>query len=148
MALPPGPWTPVNSTRSDILAGNLPIGSGFKVALFQSTSNLSASSTTYAGLTNEVGAANGYTTGGIAVTLTDVGTTSVAVYFASSPGNPGWVAVGGSITAYYAVLFKISGDVMGWCYLDSTPANVVTTVGNALVIKSDNTASNPVFTLA
>lgn len=141
----PGAWTLVNGARTDILAGNFPVGSGYKVALVTSTSNISVTSTTWAGVTNEVANGNGYTTGGVAVTLADTGSTSVAVYFSS---NPSWTASGGSITARWAVLYKTAGDVLAYCVLDSTPADITVASGNTLTIKSDNTASNPVFTMA
>jgi hypothetical protein len=141
----PGAWTLVNGARTDILAGNFPVGSGYKVALVTSSSNISASSTTWSGVTNEVSSGNGYTTGGVAVTLADTGSTSVAVYFSS---NPSWTASGGSIVARWAVLYKVSGDVVCYCLLDSTPADVTVSSGNTLTVKSDNTASNPVFTMA
>lgn len=139
-----GTWTLVQGARQDILTGAILSGSSFKVALFTSASNISTTSTTYAGLTNEVANANGYTTGGIAVTLALVGTTSVAVSFSS---NPVWTASGGSITARFAVLYKVSGDVLCFVLLDSTPADVVATAGNTLTLDSDGSPS-PVLTLA
>lgn len=140
-----GTWTPTNTTRSKILTSQFDIDSdSWKVALFTSSSNIGAASTTYAGLTNEVANANGYTTGGIAVTLSQTGTTSVAVYFAS---NPVWTASGGSITARWAGLYEVGGDLAFYVVLDSTPADVVATAGNTLTIDSDNSPA-PVFTLA
>lgn len=140
-----GAWTPTNSTRTKILNGQFDFDSDtFKVALFLSTSNISASSTTYAGVTNEHANANGYTTGGITTALTLSGTTSVTASFTS---NPVWTASGGSITARFAVLYESGGDVAFYCLLDSTPADVTATSGNTLTIDSDGTP-NPVFTLA
>jgi hypothetical protein len=141
----PGAWTLVNGARADILNGTFVVGSGYKVALVTSTSNISASSSTWAAVTNEVASGNGYTTGGVSVTLSQTGTTSVAVYFSS---NPSWTASGGSITARYAVLYKTGSDVLCYSLLDSAPADVVVAASNTLTIKSDNTSSNPVFTMA
>ena len=104
-----GPWVLTNSTRTDIIAGNSQTGSGYSVALFTSAAGLATTVTSYASLTNEVANANGYTTGGVAVSLADTGTTSVAVYFAASPGNPTWTATGGSIVARWAVLYNRRG---------------------------------------
>ena len=60
-----GSWTFTNGGRTRLLNGTFDIDTDtFKIALFQSTSNIGAASTTYAGLTNEVASANGYTTGG------------------------------------------------------------------------------------
>jgi hypothetical protein len=141
----PGAWTLTNTTRQKILDGTFVVGSGYKVALVTSTSNIGAASTTYAGVTNEVAAGNGYTAGGVSVTLSQTGTTSVNVYFSS---NPSWTASGGSITARYAVLYKTGSDVLCYSLLDSAPADVVVAAGNTLTVKSDNTASNPVLTVA
>jgi hypothetical protein len=140
-----GAWTPTNSARTKILNGQFDWDTDtWKVALFLSTSNLGAASTTYAGVTNEHANANGYTTGGITVTFSLAGTTSVTASFAS---NPVWTASGGSITARFAAIYESGGDVAFFCLLDSTPADVTATTGNTLTIDSDGTP-NPVFTLA
>ena len=137
-----GAWTFVNGARTDILNGTIISGSSYKVALFLSTSNITTASTTYAGVTNEHANANGYTTGGIAVTLTLAGTGSVTAKFGT---NPVWTASGGSIVARFAVLYKVGSDVLAYCLLDSTPADVTATTGNTLTIDS---ITNPVYTLA
>lgn len=140
-----GAWTFTNSTRDKILKSQFDFDSDtWKVALFLSTSNIAVTSTTYAALTNEHAAANGYSTGGITVTFAFAGTTSETVSFVA---NPVWTASGGSIVARFAVLYEVSGDVVAYCLLDSTPADVTATTGNTLTIDSDGTP-NPVFTLA
>lgn len=140
-----GTWTLPNTARTKLLNGTFDIDSdSWKVALVTSSSNIGAASTTWAGVTNEVANGNGYTTGGIAVTLNLSGTTSVAVTFAT---NPVWTASGAGITARWAVLYEVGGDVLAYVLLDSTPANVTATAGNTLTIDSDGTPS-PVLTLA
>lgn len=140
-----GAWTFTNGGRTKLIDGTFDIDSDtWKCALFLSTSNVGAASTTYAGLTNEHASANGYTTGGIAVTFTLAGTTSVTASFAT---NPVWTASGGSIVARFAVIYEVSGNVLAFCLLDSTPGDVTATSGNTLTIDSDGTP-NPVFTLA
>lgn len=140
-----GAWTFTNGGRTKLLDGTFDIDTdSYKCALFLSTSNIGAASTTYAGLTNEHANANGYTTGGIAVTFTLAGTTSVTASFAT---NPVWTASGGSIVARFAVIYEVAGNVLCYCLLDSTPADVTTTTGNTLTIDSDGSPS-PVFTLA
>ncbi|WP_079275470.1 hypothetical protein [Mycobacteroides abscessus] len=140
-----GNWTFTNGGRTRLLNGTFDIDSDtFRVALVTSTSNIGASTTTWAGVTNEVANGNGYTTGGIAVTLVLSGTTSVTASFSS---NPTWTASGGSITARWAVLYELGGDVLCYVLLDNTPADVVTTNGNSLTIDSDGSPA-PVFTLA
>jgi hypothetical protein len=145
-----GAWTPTNTTRLKILNGQFDWDTDtFKVALLLSTSNISATSTTHAGVTNEHANANGYTTGGIAQAFTLVqvgggGNPNVEVRFTA---NPVWTASGGSIVARFAEIYEVGGDVCFFCLLDSTPADVTATTGNTLTIDSDGTPS-PVFTLA
>lgn len=135
-----GPWTFTNTARIKILNGQFDLDSdSFKCALFQSTSNIGAASTTYAGVTNEVAAANGYTTGGVAVSLSLSGTTTVVADFAV---NPSWLATSGSIAARFAVLYEVGGDVLCYCLLDTTPADVVATAGNTFTVKSDATTGH------
>ncbi|WP_078278527.1 hypothetical protein [Mycobacteroides franklinii] len=140
-----GTWTFPNGARTKLLDGTFDIDSDtWRVALVTSTSNVGSSTTTWAGVTNEVAQANGYTTGGVAVVLNLSGTTSVTASFAT---NPTWTASGGSITARWAVLYELGGNVLCYVLLDNTPADVVTTNGNSLTIDSDGSPA-PVFTLS
>lgn len=137
-----GQWTFTNSGRTSLLNGDFDIDSDtFKIALFTSSSNIGASSTTYAGLTNEVANANGYTTGGASTTMSLSGTTTVTV----DCSDVAWTASGGSITARFAVLYEVGGKVLAYCLLDSTPADVTVTSGNTLTIQIH---ANGVFTLS
>jgi hypothetical protein len=91
----PTAWTFTSDGRSEMLDGgygNLP-GQSCKMALLLSTSNIGAGSTTYALLTNEVANGLGYLTGGVAVTFSLSGTTTVT---ATLTGNAVWTASGGS----------------------------------------------------
>ena len=127
-----GAWTFTNEGRTKLLDGTFALGTDtFKMALFLSTSNIGASSTTYAGLTNEHSNANGYSTGGQAITLSLSGTTTVTVYGTDVT----WTASGGSITARFAVIYEVSGHVLCYCLLDSTPADVTATNGNTLPVQ-------------
>lgn len=138
-----GSWTFTNGARTKLIDGTFDIDSDtWKCALFLSTSNIGASSTTYAGLTNEHANGNGYTTGGIAVTLTLSGTTTVTVDIST---DPVWTASGGSITARYAVIYEVSGNVLCYALLDSAPADVTATTGNTLTVAAN---ASGVFTLA
>ena len=138
-----GNWTFTNTTRTKFLNGQFVWNAdSLKIALFLSTSNIGAASTTYAGVTNEVAAANGYTTGGITASPgTLAGTTTVT---ADITTDPVWTASGGSITARFAVLYEVAGDVVCYCLLDSTPADVTATTGNTLTISTPS----GIFTLA
>ncbi|MBN7352167.1 Bacteriophage protein [Mycobacteroides abscessus subsp. abscessus] len=140
-----GTWTFPNGARTNLLNGTFDIDSDtWRVALVTSTSNIGSSTTTWAGVTNEVASGNGYTTGGVAVVLNLSGTTSVTASFAT---NPTWTASGGSIVARWAVLYELGGNVLCYVLLDNTPADVTTTNGNSLTIDSDG-APAPVFTLS
>jgi len=127
-----GPWVFTNASRTSLLNGTFDIDTDtWKMALFLSTSNIGAGSTTYAGLTNEHANGNGYTTGGAAISLTLSGTTTVTVDVAT---DPVWTASGAGITARFAVIYEVGGNVLCYCLLDSTPADVSVTAGNTLTV--------------
>lgn len=137
-----GAWTLTNAGRTDLLNGAFDIDTdSFKMALFLSTSNIGAASTTYAGLTNEHANANGYTTGGKALTMSLSGTTTVTV----DCDDQVWTASGGSIVARFAVIYEVSGRVLAYCLLDNTPADVTATTGNTLTVQIN---ASGIFTLA
>jgi hypothetical protein len=137
-------WTFPDSARTDLLNGTFDLDTDtFLCALFLSTSNIGAASTTYAGLTNEHANANGYTTGGISLgTLSLSGTSTVTV---DETTNPQWTASGGSITARYAVIYESGGRVLCYCLLDDTPADVTATAGNTFTVTFH---ASGIFTLA
>lgn len=138
-----GAWTFTNGGRTKLLDGTFDIDTdSWKMALFLSTSNIGLTSTTFAGLTNEHAAANGYTAGGIAVVLNLAGTTTVTVDITT---DPVWTASGGSIVARFAVIYEVGGNVLCYCLLDNTPADVTVTTGNTLTVAAH---ASGVFTLA
>ena len=139
-----GAWTFTDGGRTRLLNGTFDLDTDtFLIALFLSTSNIGAASTTYAGLTNEHANANGYTTGGFSLgPLALSGTTTVTV---DDPADAVWTASGGSITARFAVIYESGGDVLCYCLLDSTPADVTATDGNTLTVAFH---ANGIFTLA
>lgn len=138
-----GTWTFTNTGRTSLLDGTFDIDTDtWKMALLLSTSNVGASTTTYAGLTNEHANANGYTTGGVSITLTLAGTTTVTVDIST---DPVWTASGGSIVARFAAIYEVSGKVLCYALLDSTPADVTATDGNTLTVAAN---ASGVFTLA
>lgn len=138
-----GTWTFTNTGRTSLLDGTFDIDSDtWKMALLLSTSNIGAATTTYAGVTNEVANANGYTTGGVSITLTLAGTTTVTVDIST---DPVWTASGGSIIARFAAIYEVSGKVLCYALLDSAPADVTATDGNTLTVAAN---ASGVFTLA
>ena len=89
--------------------------------------------------------APGYETGGKTVAATWVDTAGTVKF---NVVDPAWTATGSSIVARGAVLYNDSAtnkDLICYCLLDSTPADVTCTTGNTLTI--DISASG-VFTLA
>jgi hypothetical protein len=140
-----GAWTFTNTTRQKFLNGTfvIPAGSSLKMALYLNTSNLTTASTTYAGVTNEEGTTNtGYTTGGIAVALTQSGTTTVTVVMTTAPI---WTAGTANLTAKWAAIYVVAGDVICFATLDSGGADVTATNGNTMTVGSNG---GTVFTLA
>lgn len=130
-----GAWTFTNATRTNLTTGTYLDADSYKIALFSSTSNIGAASTTYAGLTNEVANANGYTTGGNAVTLSRSGTTTVT-FDTTDPAV--WTASGAGFSARFGVLYEVGGNVLAYFLLDSTPADVTVTAGNTLTVTVTN----------
>jgi hypothetical protein len=138
-----GAWTFTSGGRTRLLNGTFDIDSDtYKMALFLDSSNLGSGTTTYAGVTNEHANGNGYTTGGEAITLTLAGTTTVTVDVAT---DPVWTASSGPITARFAAIYEVGGDVLCYCLLDDTPADVTATDGNTLTVAAH---ASGVFTLA
>lgn len=126
--------------------------SNWKMALFTSASNantLGGTNDVYGDLTNEVANANGYTTGGVALTnptwLNSSGTITFDI------DDAVWTASGGSITARFAVIYQnttlntIVKPLLCVCLLDTTPADVTATTGNTLTISIN---ASGVFTLS
>jgi len=113
----------------------------WKCALFLSTSNantLSVGTGIYGDLTNEHANANGYTTGGVA--LTGVTWTKSAQVETWTCASPVWTASGGSIVARFAVIYQnatlntIVKPLLAVCLLDTAPADVTTTTGNTFTL--------------
>lgn len=137
-----GAWLFTDTGRTSLLNGTFDIDTDtWKMALFLSTSNIGPTSTTYAALTGEHANANGYTTGGTAITLSLSGTTTVTV----DSSDATWTASGGSIVARFAVIYEVAGNVLCYCLLDSAPADVTVTDGNSLTVQINVSG---VFTLA
>lgn len=110
-------------------------------ALFLSTSNcntLSVGTGVYGDLTNEHANANGYTTGGVALTGETWTRSGGTLTFDAN--DPSWTASGGSIIARFAVIYAnatlngIVKPLLCVSLLDTTPADVTATNGNTFPI--------------
>ena len=140
-----GAWVFTDIGRTSLLNGTFDIDSDvWRMALFLSTSNLDATSTTYAGVTNEHAnqGAPGYETGGALLALTLAGTTTVTVDITT---DPVWTATGGSIVAKFAAIYEVGGNILCYCLLEAGGADVTVTVGNTLTVAAH---ASGVFTLA
>lgn len=114
----------------------------WKMALFLSTSNantLGVGTGVYGDLTNEHANANGYTTGGVAITgVTWTRSTDTMTF---DIDDAVWTAAGGSITARFVVIYKnatvntIVKPILCVCLMDTTPADVTATSGNTLTVQ-------------
>lgn len=111
----------------------------WKIALFLSTSNantLSVGTGIYADLTNEHANANGYTTGGVAMTGITWTRSGSTLTFDAADLAPAWTAAGGSITGRFAVIYKnatvntIVKPLACVCLMDVAPADVTATDTN------------------
>ena len=143
----PSAWTIYDQLKYKLGTKTLSLSSdSMKMALFTSSSNAGTTAlatATYATLTNEVSNANGYATGGASISPTWSNASGTETFTASSAT---WSATSSGITARFAVIYDSStGDLICWCYLDSTPADVSVAAGNQLTV-SANAAG--VFTLA
>lgn len=143
--MPAGAWQFTNGARTNILDGTFDFDSDtFKCALLLSSSNISTSSTTWAAVTGEHAnqGAPGYETGGKSITFSLSGTTTVKVDIST---DPTWTATGGNITARYACIYEVAGNVVCFCELDDTPADVTATTGNDFTVAAH---ANGVFDLS
>jgi hypothetical protein len=116
----------------------------FKMGLLTSASNLTVASTDWASVTGEHAnqSAPGYETGGKAVALSLTGTTTVKCDIDT---DPSWTATGGSITAKWAAIYLVGGNVVCFCLLDSGGADITATTGNTYTVAAN---ASGVFTLA
>jgi hypothetical protein len=138
-----GPWVFTATTRQKILNGTfvIPAGSSLKMALFTSGSNLTTASAAFSGVTSEV-SNTGYAAGGLALALTQSGTTTVTVVMTTAPV---WTAGTTNLTSKWAAIYVVAGDVICFALLDSGGADVTATPGNTLTVGSNG---GTVMTLA
>lgn len=139
-----GKWKVYDKAKVHLADGTFDMdnaGLGLTMALFLSTSNcntLGVGTGVYGDLTNEHANANGYTTGGVALTgETWTNSTSTTTFDCD---DVTWTASGGSIVARFAVIYcnatvnTFVKPLLCVCLLDTTPADVTVTTGNTLTI--------------
>lgn len=145
-------WTFYNNFHLWIADSTFNLTSGtqtFNMALFQSTSNFATlTNSLYGDLTNEVANANGYLTGGVALSSQTWTIATATAKFTSAA--PTWTASGGNIVARAAVIYLNATSnthikpLMCYCLLDSAPADVTITTGNTLTVTPN---ASGIFTL-
>jgi hypothetical protein len=100
----------------------------YKMALFLSTSNVGVnnmSPATIGAATNEVAAANGYSTGGVTITQSWTNVSGVETLGST---NAIWVPTGSGITARFAVIYNsTTGKLICWSLLNTAPSDVSVT---------------------
>ncbi len=113
--------------------------SNWKAALFLAAGNANTlTNDVYGDLTSEHANANGYTTGGVAITGVTWSESSGTVTFDCD--NVQWTASGGSITARYVVIYKnatvnsVIKPLLCVCLLDTSPADVTATDTNTFTV--------------
>ena len=137
-----GNWTFTSGGRTSLLDGTFDIDSDtWKMALFISTSNLGSSSTTFAGVTNEVSGVTGYTAGGVSVSLSLSGTTTVTV---DVDTDPTW-SPSADLTWRFQAIYEVSGNILVYSLANDTPADETVSSGNVLTVQIN---ASGVFTLA
>lgn len=138
-----GKWKAYDLAKQYIGDGTFDLDdtTNWKIALFLSTSNantLTHSPANLAALTNQHANANGYTTGGLALTGISWTRSGATLTFTCSAAQ--WTAAGGSIVARFAVIYKnatvngVVNPLLCVCLLDATPADVTATDTNTLTI--------------
>lgn len=142
-----GKWKMYDIAKKRLADGSYDLDTHtFKVALFLSTSNANTlTNSDLADLTNQHANANGYTTGGQALTSVTWSQSGATTTWDSA--DPVWTASGGSITARYAVIYDdthASDGLLAVCLLDTTPADVTATDGNTLTVQMN---ASGIFTI-
>lgn len=136
-----GKWKSYDLAKKYFMDGtfDLDAASSWKFAIFLSTSNantLSVGTGIYADLTNEHANANGYTTGGVAITAPTWTRSGSTTTFDAADLSPAFTAAGGSITGRFGVIYwngtlnTIVKPLLCVCLLDATPADVTATDTN------------------
>lgn len=142
-----GPWVIYNDfiAQSYKKVFDLDATDTVKVALVLSTSNAinkALVGATYGALTNEVANGNGYTTGGATAASPVIAGGGATATITFDTSNVSWTGSGAGFTARAAVIYdSTTGDLIAYCLLDSTPADVTVASGVTLTITIANVFS-------
>jgi hypothetical protein len=138
-----GRWKTYYRALDYLADGTLDLNAAaWKVALCTAASNantLSLTDATYADLTGELPEMFGYITGGQSLTGVDLTRVDGGQTFTASDAV--WTAMGGSLTARYAVIYRdatvnaVVKPLLCVCLLDTAPDDVTATDTNTLTIQ-------------
>jgi hypothetical protein len=133
-------WKIYDSFKEKMADGTVDLddaGAGvFKCALFTDALTPAQTDDLYSALSDEVAAANGYTTGGEA--LTGITWTEAAGTATWDADDVVFTASGGSIVCRYAIIYHVaSSQLVAMSLLDNSPADVTVTDGNTLTLQLD-----------
>ena len=146
-------WQLYNSAKKYIGNGTITLGAGvFKMVLAETASNASTFTlSTYASVTNEIGAAGGYTTGGRdlvpATAQWTVGASAKQQKFSMSAVGLAFTASGASlVNIRYAILRNSTGATAGklLCFCQLSSSQFTVTSPNTLTVLP---AATGIFTL-
>lgn len=142
-----GPWILLNDAKLAFEKKLIDLSSDtFKVALATSASNLAATLTpsAYSNVTHELATAAGYTAAGATAGspgLSGGGATATITWSTSSVS---WTGSGGGFVARFAYIYDDTAavkQVIAYCLLDSTPADVTVASGITLTLTVGNVFS-------
>lgn len=142
-----GPWIIYNDFIAQSYKKVMDLGATdtVKVALVLSTSNAidkALVGAIYSSITNEVANGNGYTTAGATASSPTIAGGGATATITFDTGNVSWTGSGAGFTARAAVIYdSTTGDLIAYCLLDSTPANVTVASGVTLTITIANVFS-------
>lgn len=142
-----GPWLLYNDFKAQIFKKlmDLDATDTIKVALVLSTSNainVALVGATYGALTNEVANGNGYTTAGATAASPVISGGGATGTITFDTANVTWTGSGAGFTARAAVIYdSTTGDLIAYCLLDSTPADVTVASGVVLTLTIANVFS-------
>jgi hypothetical protein len=124
---------------------NLNAADTIKVALVLSTSNAinkALVGAIYSSVTNEVANGNGYTTAGATASTPVIAGGGATATITFDTANVSWTGSGAGFTARAAVIYdSTTGDLIAYCLLDSTPADVTVAAGVTLTLTIANVFS-------
>lgn len=124
---------------------NLNATDTIKVALVLSTSNAinkALVGAIYSSVTNEVANGNGYTTAGATATSPVIAGGGATATITFDTANVSWTGSGAGFTARAAVIYdSTTGDLIAYCLLDSTPADVTVASGVTMTLTIANVFS-------